>query len=258
MLGQSQTPRVRGSLAAVGLVALVLSGGLAWYLNRVTDDHTAPTAAPSAPSRPTTDDGVPDAATSRPARPPASARPRDSPTPTSPPPPAVEPPSPELRVDSDVAGAMVFINRKFLGKTPLVTRNVTPGTHQLNVVADGYDAVVRTIEIGDETTSVDIELKQVTLDDAVDVVHKHAFGSCEGRLAASVKGLRYEPSQGDHAFSFPWGQLGTFRVDYLDKTLRVEQEGGRTWNFTTRAENADPLFVFHRDVEKARAQLSTN
>ena len=44
----------------------------------------------------------------------------------------------------------------------------------------------------------------------------------------------------------------TFSVDYTEKRLRLKQRGGRTWNFTTKAANADPLFVFHRDVEAAR------
>jgi hypothetical protein len=240
----------------MALVAVVLCGGLAWYLSRSTDDSGTRPTAPSTPPATARDEPAPKAAPPPTATKAPPARDK-SPKPAAPAP-AIEPPAPELRVDSDVAGAMVFVNRKFLGKTPLVTRNVTPGTHQLNVVAEGYDAVVRTVEIGDETTSVDVELKKVTLDEAVDVVHKHGFGSCEGRLTASLTGLRYEPSEGDHAFSLPWGQVGTFRVDYLDKTLRVEQEGGRTWNFTTRAENADPLFVFHRGVEKAREQRSGN
>ncbi|MPZ17361.1 MAG: PEGA domain-containing protein [Luteitalea sp.] len=255
MLEQSQTPRSRGPLVAVALVAAVLSGGLAWYLSRAAEDRGTEPTMPATPPASARDEAAPKAAPP-PVKKPPPAR-EELPKPTSPPP-AVEPPAPELRVNSDVPGAMVFIDRKFLGKTPLVTRNVTPGTHQLNLVAEGYTAAVRTIEIGEDTTSVDIELNEVTLDETVDVVHKHAFGSCEGRLAASLEGLRYKPSKGDHALSLPWGQLGTFRVDYLDKTLRVEQEGGRTWNFTTRAENADPLFVFHRDVEKARQQLSGN
>ncbi|MGH9160253.1 MAG: PEGA domain-containing protein [Vicinamibacteraceae bacterium] len=252
MLEQPQTPRSRRPLAVVALVAIVLGGGLAWYLSRATEDgRTRP--APSTPPASARDEPAPKAAPTPATKPPpAGDEARKLPAP------AAAPPAPELRVDSDVAGAMVFLNRKFVGKTPLVTRNVTPGTHQLNVVAEGYDAVVRTVEIGEETTSVDVELKKVTLDEAVDVVHKHGLGSCEGRLAASLEGLRYAPTEGDHAFSLSWGQVGAFRMDYLEKTLRVQQQGGDAWNFTTRAENADPLFVFHRDVEKAREQLSGN
>ena len=44
-------------------------------------------------------------------------------------------------------------------------------------------------------------------------------------------------------------------MDYLAKTLVVKLRDGKDWNFTTRADNADPLFVFHRDVEKVRSRL---
>jgi len=47
-----------------------------------------------------------------------------------------------------------------------------------------------------------------------------------------------------------------FVVDYLKKSLRVKKRGGRTWNFEDPNGQADPLFVFHRDVDKARARLA--
>ena len=90
------------------------------------------------------------------------------------------------------------------------------------------------------------------------MVHKHGMGSCEGTLTASLDGLRYEtPNKGD-AFSLPYAQVETFTVDYLEKNLRVKQSGGKTWNFTNKADNADPLFVFHRDVEAARKKLDAD
>jgi len=36
----------------------------------------------------------------------------------------------------------------------------------------------------------------------------------------------------------------------------VKQRGGKTWNFTDKSENADKLFVFHRDLAKAREKLA--
>jgi hypothetical protein len=71
-----------------------------------------------------------------------------------------------------------------------------------------------------------------------------------------VSGLRYESSQAGDAFSMTWADLDTFVVDYLKKNLRVKKRGGRTWNFEDPKGQADPLFVFHRDVEKARARLA--
>ena len=45
-------------------------------------------------------------------------------------------------------------------------------------------------------------------------------------------------------------------MDYQEKVLRLKLKGGKSFNFTTKAANADPLFVFHRDVEKARKKLA--
>ena len=65
----------------------------------------------------------------------------------------------------------------------------------------------------------------------------------------------FDLNKGD-AFSLSYGQLETFAVDYLEKNLRVKQRGGKTWNFTDKNDNADVLFVFHRDVEAARKKLA--
>jgi hypothetical protein len=94
------------------------------------------------------------------------------------------------------------------------------------------------------------------LNTSVDVVHKHVVGSCEGKLFADVHGLRYETSNRDDGFSLAFADLETFTLDYVEKTLRVKKRAGRTWNFTTRAANADPLLVFQRDVDRARARLA--
>ena len=50
--------------------------------------------------------------------------------------------------------------------------------------------------------------------------------------------------------------LETFEVDYLEKNLRVKLRKGKQFNFTDPEGNADRLFVFHRDVEKARERLA--
>ena len=82
------------------------------------------------------------------------------------------------------------------------------------------------------------------------------MGSCEGQLIASLDGLRYETSNKGDAFTLPYPQVETFAIDYLQKNLRVKQKGGKTWNFTDKNDNADVLFVFHRDVEAARKKLA--
>jgi hypothetical protein len=87
-------------------------------------------------------------------------------------------------------------------------------------------------------------------------VHKHGVGSCRGRLTADVTGLRYVPERGEDGFTLPFGSIERFEIDYLQKNLRVKRKGGRTWNFESPTGSADPLFVFHREVEKARVKLS--
>ena len=88
------------------------------------------------------------------------------------------------------------------------------------------------------------------------MVHKHGVGSCEGRLVATAEGLRYETVNKKDAFVIPFVGLETFEIDYLKKELKVKQRGGKTWNFTDKSENADKLFVFHRDVTKAREKIA--
>jgi hypothetical protein len=78
------------------------------------------------------------------------------------------------------------------------------------------------------------------------------MGSCKGRLVATPRGLRYETANNDDGFSVPLLELATFQVDYLEKNLRLTLRGGKRYDFTDPEGNADHLFVFHRDVEKAR------
>jgi hypothetical protein len=53
-----------------------------------------------------------------------------------------------------------------------------------------------------------------------------------------------------------FNELETFQVDYQDKNLQIKLRKGRQFNFTDPDGNADRLFVFHRDVEKARQKLA--
>ena len=160
-----------------------------------------------------------------------------------------------VRIDSDVPGAQVFIDREFLGAAPVTAASVTPGTHRINVSAEGYDGVAETIEVSPGPRDVMIKLKEVRLDAKLDVVHKHRLGSCKGRLIATPRGMRYETADKDDTFSAPLLDLEAFDVDYLEKNLRVKPRKGKLFNFTDPEGNADRLFVFHRDVEKARERL---
>lgn len=260
---QGRGDAVKGLVLAAGLaVLLVLAGATWWWLSRPADAPVAstPPAPPAAtvPPRGTPPAGERDEA---PAPEPLrrrerAPRERTSPEPAPVPEPA-SPAGPELVVESDVPGASVFFNRKLLGTTPLRATDVTPGTGQLNASAEGFDGLVQNVEVAENgPTTVTLRFKEVRLDATVPVVHKHGMGSCEGSLRGTPAGLRYDTSNRGDAFTLAFGELEVFEIDYLQKNLKVKKRGGRTWNFSTKAENADPLFVFHRDVEKARAKLA--
>lgn len=165
----------------------------------------------------------------------------------------LEPPAPRLRVDSDIPGASVFLDRRAVGKAPLDLRDVAPGTHRLTVTAEGHEMWSETIEVTAGSQEVNVRFKEVRLDEALEVSHKHAMGSCRGRLLASTEGLRYEAGEAKDAFQEPLAAFEPLHVDYLKKNLRLKRRGGRTWNFT--ADSADALLGFQRAVEAARKRL---
>jgi hypothetical protein len=181
----------------------------------------------------------------------ATPRPRPEPRPRREPRPEVA--APALRVDADVPGANVYLDRKFLGTTPVETRDFSPGPHRLNVTTEGYDMYGETIELAAEPRDVLVRFKEVRLDERVDVVHKHGIGSCHGRLFATTAGLRYEADKPGHSFEAAFASLEPLQVDYLSRNLRVKVKGGRTWNFTSVS--ADALLAFQKAVEKARARM---
>jgi PEGA domain len=242
-------------LVAVAVAALVFIGAIALFVTRsgrapepsspvattpavppVT--RPEPTPAPAAPSAPAPAKKAPVAKKTEP----ASADPAARST---------------LVLESDVPGASVFLNREYVGTTPLRLDKLEPGTKQLKLTADGYEGIERTVELEAGDNPVTMRFREVRLNKRMAVNHKHGMGGCEGTLIANVDGLTYETTNKADAFTMPYAQLETFVVDYLEKNLRVKQKGGKTWNFTdTAAANADALFVFHRDVEAARKKLA--
>ena len=161
-----------------------------------------------------------------------------------------------LHIDSDVPGAQVFIDRQYVGVTPLTAPNVSPGTHQLNISAQGYSGIVQSVDVEPGPRDLLFKFKEVRLDAAIDVVHKHRIGSCKGRLIATPQGIRYDTTDKNDAFTAPLTSLERFDVDYLAKTLHVKPAKGKRYDFTDPEGNADRLFVFHRDVDAARKKLS--
>jgi hypothetical protein len=195
--------------------------------------------------------------------PPAVEQPRASrraaaPAATTASPPAEAPPPVDLvtlRIDSDVAGAQVFVDRQFIGAAPITTTDVKPGTHQINVSAPGYEQYAQSIDLTPGSRDVMVRFKEVRLDAKAEVVHKHGVGSCRGTLVATAQGLRYDTTNKGDAFMVPLTSLESFEVNYLEKNLKVKIKGGKQYNFTDPMGNADSLFVFQRDVDKARQRL---
>ncbi len=161
-----------------------------------------------------------------------------------------------LRLESDVPGASVFIDRQFVGNTPLSLDKLEPGTRRLQLTATGFDSVQKSIDLVPGPNTLSVRIKEVSLNTKIPVVHKHRMGSCEGTLIATLYGLTYETTHDSDGFTIPYTQAEQLEVDYLQKNLRVKQKGGKTWNFTDKNATADALFVFHRDVEAARKKLA--
>lgn len=180
---------------------------------------------------------------------------RVAPKPKPAPPLPAAPSGGTLHIDSDVPGAQVFIDRQYIGATPLTAPNVSPGAHQLNISAQGYNGIAQSIDVEPGPRELMFKFKEVRLELALDVIHKHRIGSCKGRLSATPQSLRYDTTNKDDAFSLPLPDLQTFEVDYLAKLLRVQSKKGKRYEFTDPEGIADRLFVFHRDVDAARKRL---
>ena len=241
-------------LAALAGLALMLGVGVFLMTRETAPQEDSATEASSAPRIiPKKDEPVPSPIRPEPEAPkktaPKKAEAAPAPSPAA-------PTLASLKLESDVPGASVFINRQFVGNTPLSLDKLEPGTRQVQLTATGFDSVQKSIDLGPGPNAITIRIKEVSLSAKATVVHKHAMGSCEGTLTASLDGLRYETSNKNDSFTLPYAQLETFVVEYLEKNLRVKQRGGKTWNFTDKADNADVLFVFHRDVEAARKKLA--
>ncbi len=225
------------------VLVLAIGGALTYWLVRRPMPTPTPTPRPSIRPAP---------------RPRASATPSPATQPEEPkrPRPAATPRPAPLRVLSDLPGARVFLDRKFVGTTPLDVREVTPGSHRLNVSVDGHEMYGEDVEIGDEPVTVTVRFTEVKLDESLVVVHKHGVGSCRGRLVATTEGLAYETDAGADGFRTGFATLDRFEVDYLKKNLRVTLRGGRTYNFTVEGSSADPLLVFQKKVDAARKRLA--
>lgn len=156
-------------------------------------------------------------------------------------------------VESDIAGANVFLDRNFKGNTPVTISELQPGQYNLTIAAEGHDVISRKVDVERRPVPVRVEFGDLVaaLDVRVSVVHKHRFGSCEGVLVATPAGFDYQTDHKD-AFRLGFDETERFELDYLDNNLRLKVRGGRTYNFESPTEDVDALFVFHRDVTAFR------
>ena len=157
---------------------------------------------------------------------------------------------PSLRIVSDVAGATVFLDRNYVGTTPVDIKAVEPGEHQLTVSADGYDMYTETVSVTTGHKSVRVSFEQAAsgLNESVSVIHKHSFGNCTGTLIADSAGVRYQTDHKD-AFAAPYASLERFEVDYIKKNMNLKVRKGKNYNFAEQSGDADTLFVFHKNVQ---------
>jgi PEGA domain len=163
--------------------------------------------------------------------------------------------APSLRVESDIPGATVFLDRNYVGTTPVDLKDVSSGEHQLTVSADGYDMYAETVNVESGHRDIRVSFKNVSLAERIAVVHKHRMGSCEGTLVADNQGLRYETANKNDAFAVPFDSLEQFEVDYIEKNLKLKVRKGRNYNFAEESGNADALFVFHKNVQGFREKM---
>jgi len=156
-----------------------------------------------------------------------------------------------LHVECDVPGASVFIDRRFIGKSPVAVADLSLGTHVLSVSSEGYDIHTETLRLKPGRTNVRVALKAVRLNETLEVIHKHGFGSCRGRLSASPEGVAFASTDPRHSFKVPLADIKEIHAEYLRKNLQIRLSDGRKFNFTTDDDNADALITFEQKVSKA-------
>jgi hypothetical protein len=246
---------VNRQLVILLVVIVLVAGGVGLFVLSRPRPQPAPASVAAAPAPIVAPRTAPAPAPVE--APPPTRRAAAPPPAAAPEPPAEAPPADlvMLHVDSDVPGAQVFIDRQFIGAAPVTTSEVKPGTHQINVSAPGYEGYAQSIDVSPGPRDIMVRFKEVRLDARVEVIHKHGIGSCRGTLVATAQGLRYDTTNKGDAFTVPLANIETFVVDYLDKNLKVKIKGGKQYNFTDPDGSADRLFVFQRDVDKARQRL---
>ena len=131
----------RRTLVIIALVVLAVLAGIVITINLMRPApppaEVVRTEAPK-PVPPPKPKPEPPKPAPQPERRVARAAPAPKPEPEPAPPPVeAAPEAGILHIDSDVPGAQVFLDRAFLGATPVTAENVKPGTHRLNLSVQG-------------------------------------------------------------------------------------------------------------------------
>lgn len=164
-----------------------------------------------------------------------------------------------LRVKSNVAGALVRLDGKSVGSTPLELKGIEPGSHELVVSAEGYDPHTETLTLdpasGPWDVAVDLQKPSAQLHESVGVKHKHRLPmkSCDGVLRATNDGIEYDADHEDR-FSAPFSQVE--RLEFKGKNLNVKVRDGKNYTFSERNENATALGAFCDRVKAAMEKMT--
>ncbi|MGH9337606.1 MAG: PEGA domain-containing protein, partial [Vicinamibacteria bacterium] len=153
-----------------------------------------------------------------------------------------------LRVETNVPGARVLLDGEERGTTPLELSNLSPGRHQLEVSADGYETRTETVELESGKRDVKIDLASplpAASNEAVAVKHKHRIGSCEGVLRANSEKFEYDSPHKD-AFSVALSEVERFSVE--EETLSLKVRDGRNYNFKVSSDDHAALASFFERV----------
>jgi hypothetical protein len=146
-------------LLATAIAGLVLAAAAYFAVALIRPASRLPGAAPAAPSAAPTPSAPPRSLPQSGESSPPPPRPRpapleDSSTGTA----GAAPDTATLRITCDVPGAMVFIDRKYLGNAPVTARGLTPGPHRLNVAKEGYDGIAEQIDVAAGSRTIHLRM----------------------------------------------------------------------------------------------------
>jgi len=116
-----------------------------------------------------------------------------------------------IRVKTDQVGAVVFLNDKEVGRTPLTLPDTPAGKYRLTLVHPGYAEYSQEIECSaGKPLSLFVVLKVLetstplpSLPVSFVVIHGHTSGSCKGVLLVNRDTIEYKADNGTDHFEIP-------------------------------------------------------